>query len=159
MPRNYVSASAVSRGTGGRCILGTGLRGAGFVHSGIKPSPRTGMQSWRVPRALRCHHHGGQGPVWPHSPTCSNAKLRAMCPGQEPVPMGEPRTWPAGPPAPGGEATFSSRPYSLDLSSPGLSDPACAGLSTNPCSQQVTTAATLLRLRRLRCRRKLCPTI
>lgn len=53
----------------------------------------------------------------------------------------------------------AARPYSLALSSPSLSDPACAGLSTNPYSQQVTTAASLLRLQRLRCRRKLCPTI
>lgn len=66
---------------------------------------------------------------------------------------------PWGSPAPGQRPTFISQPYSLALSSPGLSVTACAGLSTNPYSQQVTTAASLLRLQRLRCRRKLCPTI
>lgn len=119
------SASAANRGTGGWHFLKRDLGGRGFLPGRVSRSTLTGVQSRRYKGLAQ------QLPRWATAsvaaqPRVKRARLRATCLG-------------ARSPGAGGRGSASAAALKgLALSSTGRSAPACAGLSTNPCRQQVS---------------------
>lgn len=152
MPQNY--ALCLRHEPGHRWVTQAGAQmGDTFL-------PEASEEEDLFTAALHVHHTegcraGGREPAWPRSPTRSNARLRATCPGRRPVATEPPPGTGEWVP-PGSEAALRQLALRPGWATMSHSGPACAGL---PTYRQQVTAARLPRLPSLRCRRKPGPTI